>query len=132
MKKIMTPRLMLIAAMAIFGTLGIFVRNIAVSSGELALYRAIMATIMIGAFLLITRQKIPFANIKKEIPLLLVKLLIQYKNGTVSYNYFYAPLCGLGILFNIKNKKVLPFVTTWMKIVGIMLSEVNQTKTNII
>ena len=40
MKKLKNPRLMLIVSMTIFGTLGIFVRNIPVSSGELALYRA--------------------------------------------------------------------------------------------
>ena len=34
------PRLMLVVAMTVFGTLGLFVRNISVSSGELALYRA--------------------------------------------------------------------------------------------
>ena len=55
MKKYMDPRLMLTASMMIFGTMGIFVRGISVSSGELALYRAVMATALIGAFLLITR-----------------------------------------------------------------------------
>ena len=43
MKKAMSPRLMMILSMAIFGTLGLFVRNIPVSSGELALYRAVLA-----------------------------------------------------------------------------------------
>ena len=54
MKKIMNPRLMLIASMTIFGTLGIFVRNIPVSSGELALYRAVLAALLIAVFLLLT------------------------------------------------------------------------------
>ena len=72
MKKAMDPRFLLIASMAIFGTLGPFVRNIPVSSGELALYRAVMATLLVGAFLLISGQKIPFAKLKKEIPLLLL------------------------------------------------------------
>lgn len=47
-------RLMLVASMVIFGTLGVFVRTIGVSSGELALYRAVMATFLIGLFLLVT------------------------------------------------------------------------------
>ena len=63
---------MLIGAMVTFGTLGPFVRNIGVGSGELALYRAIMAALLIGAFLLIRREKIPFASIKKALPLLLI------------------------------------------------------------
>ena len=36
---------MMIFSMTIFGTLGVFVRNIPVSSGELALYRAVLATL---------------------------------------------------------------------------------------
>ena len=68
MKKLMNPRLMMITSMAVFGTLGPFVRNISVSSGELALYRAILAALLIAVFLLVTKQKIPFAKIKKEVP----------------------------------------------------------------
>ena len=71
MKKVIHPRLMLIASMTIFGTLGIFVRNIPVSSGELALYRAVLAALLIAVFLLVTKQQIPVANMKKELPLLL-------------------------------------------------------------
>ena len=39
---------MLMASMFIFGTLSPFVRNISVTSGELALYRAILAALCIG------------------------------------------------------------------------------------
>lgn len=105
MKKSMNPRLMLIVSMAIFGTLGPFVRNIQVSSGELALYRAVLAATLISAFLLITKQKIPFANIKKEVPLLLasgvamginwILLFEAYKYTTVSVatlSYYFAPV----------------------------------------
>lgn len=44
------PRLMLIMSMTVFGTLGPFVRNIPVSSGELALYRAVLAALLIGVY----------------------------------------------------------------------------------
>ena len=50
------PRLMLIMSMTVFGTLGLFVRNISVSSGELALYRAVLAALLIGVYLLVSRQ----------------------------------------------------------------------------
>lgn len=96
---------MLAISMAIFGTIAPFVRNIAIPSGELALYRASMATILIGLFLLITKQKIPFTEIKKEIPLLLVSgvavginwilLFEAYKHTTVSIatlSYYFAPV----------------------------------------
>lgn len=72
MKRSMNPRIMLIISMTVFGTLGLFVRNIALPSGELALYRAILAALLIAAFLFTTKQKIPFHEIKKEIPLLLL------------------------------------------------------------
>ena len=105
MKKLMNSRLMLIVSMVIFGTLAPFVRNINVSSGELALYRAILAAVLIGLFLLITRQKIPFRKIKKDIPLLLfsgiamginwILLFEAYKYTTVSVatlSYYFAPV----------------------------------------
>lgn len=105
MNKTINPRLLLIASMAIFGTLGIFVRNIPVSSGELALYRAVLAALLIAAFLFLTKQQIPFSNIKKEIPLLLasgmamginwILLFEAYKYTTVSVatlSYYFAPV----------------------------------------
>lgn len=105
MKLFKNSRLMLIASMVIFGTLGPFVRNISVSSGELALYRAVMATVIIGGFLFVTKQKIPFEKIKKQIPLLLLSgvamsfnwilLFEAYKYTTVSVatlSYYFAPV----------------------------------------
>ena len=96
---------MMIFSMVIFGTLGVFVRNIPVSSGELALYRAILAALLIAVYLGITKQKIPFVNIKKEVPLLLASgvamgvnwifLFQAYKYTTVSLatlSYYFAPV----------------------------------------
>ena len=57
MDKSKRARLMMAVSMAIFGTIAPFVRNIQVSSGELALYRALMAAILIALFLLLTKQK---------------------------------------------------------------------------
>lgn len=45
MNRFKNSRLMMIFSMTIFGTLGVFVRNIPVSSGELVLYRAVLATL---------------------------------------------------------------------------------------
>ncbi len=105
MKVIKDARLLLVLSMVIFGTLGPFVRQIPVSSGELALYRAIMAAVLIGVYLLITGQRIPFRNIKKEIPILLfsgmamgmnwILLFEAYKYTTVSVatlSYYFAPV----------------------------------------
>ena len=105
MKKYMNPRFMMITSMAIFGTLAPFVRNIAVSSGELALYRAILAALLVAIFLFATKQHIPFSKIYKEIPLLLasgmamginwILLFEAYKYTTVSIatlSYYFAPV----------------------------------------
>ena len=65
----MNAKLMLIISMAVFGTIGLVNRYIPISSGELALCRAIMASILIMIYLGITKQKIDIKSIKKEIPL---------------------------------------------------------------
>ena len=105
MKLLKNPKAMLILSMAVFGTLGLFVRNISVSSGELALYRAILAAALIGLFLLLTKQKIPVSKIKKAIPLLLLSgvamglnwifLFEAYRYTSVSVatlSYYFAPV----------------------------------------
>ncbi len=105
MKRSPGPRLMLIASMITFGTLGPFVRNISLSSGELALYRATLAALLILGFLLITKQKISFKTIGKELPLLLasgaamginwILLFEAYKYTSVSVatlSYYFAPV----------------------------------------
>ena len=135
MKKVMNPRLMLIASMTIFGTLGIFVRNIPVSSGELALYRAILAALLIAVFLLVTKQRIPFANIKKEVPLLLasgvamginwILLFEAYKYTTVSVatlSYYFAPVivtvvCPILFKEKLTGKQIVCFVMSTLGLV---------------
>ena len=115
-------------AMLIFGTLAPFVRLVGVSSGELALYRAVMATVIVGGFLLFTGQKLSFAKIKKELLLLLfsgaamginwILLFEAYKYTTVSIatlSYYFAPVLVLAlspILFREKltAKKIVCFV----------------------
>ena len=105
MKIFKNPRLLFILSMTIFGTIGLFVRNINLSSGEIALYRAVMAIILIGLYLLITKQKIPFKSLKKQIPLLIISgiaigvnwilLFEAYRYTTVSVatlSYYFAPV----------------------------------------
>ena len=137
MKKLINPRWMLIASMTIFGTLGLFVRNIPVSSGELALYRAILAALLIGVFLLVTKQKIPFKNIKKEVPILLasgvamginwILLFEAYKYTTVSVatlSYYFAPVivtvvCPILFKEKLTGKQIICFVMSTLGLVMI-------------
>lgn len=98
-------RLQLITSMAVFGTLAPFVRNISVSSGELALYRAILAALLIGVFFLLTGQSLPWKGLGRELPLLLLSgaamginwilLFEAYKYTTVAIStlsYYFAPV----------------------------------------
>ena len=72
MNKTTLARWQIIISMVAFGTIAPFVRAISITSGELALYRAILAASLIGIYLLITKQPIPFRAIRKEVPLLLL------------------------------------------------------------
>ena len=132
----LSPRFMLIISMVAFGTIAPFVRAISVTSGELALYRAILAASLIGIYLLITKQPIPFRAIRKEVPLLLLSgaamgfnwilLFEAYKYTTVSIatlSYYFAPVivtlvCPLLFREKLTKKQILCFV---MSTIGIVL-----------
>lgn len=105
MKHDSRARWMLVGSMAIFGTLAPFVRNIPVSSGQLALYRAVLAAMLIGLYLLLSGQKIPLRALGKDLPLLLLSgvamginwilLFEAYKYTTVAIStlsYYFAPV----------------------------------------
>lgn len=96
---------MYILSMAVFGSLGPFVRNIAVSSGELALYRAMMGAALIGGYLLVKKQYPFSAGMRREVFLLLLSgaamgvnwilLFEAYRYTTVSTAtlcYYFAPV----------------------------------------
>ena len=132
----LSPRWMLITSMAVFGTLAPFVRSISVSSGELALYRAVLAATLIALFLLVTKQPIPFRSIRKEVPLLLLSgaamgfnwilLFEAYKYTTVSnatLSYYFAPVlvtlaCPVLFRETLTKKQLLCF---FMSTLGIVL-----------
>lgn len=136
MQKFFDPRLMLVASMTIFGTLGLFVRNISVSSGELALYRAVLAALLLTGFFVLSKQQIPLSKVKKEIPLLLASgvamginwiLLFQaYKYTTVSaatLSYYFAPVivtvvCPFLFKEKLTMKQIICFI---MSTVGLVL-----------
>lgn len=127
---------MLCVSMAIFGTIGLFTRNISVSSGELALYRAILAAALIFLYLILTKQKMDLKSIGKEVPLLLfsgiamginwVLLFQAYRYTTISaatLSYYFAPVIVTVVcpfLFHEKMtiKQVVCFI---MSTVGLVL-----------
>ena len=136
MKKFFTPRMMMILSMAAFGTLGIFVRHIPLTSGQLALCRAVMASVFLGLILLITRQKIPFRSLGRDLPLLLfsgaamgfnwILLFEAYRYTTVSaatLSYYFAPVIvtvASPILFR-EKMRLRQWICFVMSTLGIVL-----------
>ena len=132
----MNAKLMLSISMIIFGTIGLLSRNIAVSSGELALYRAVLASVLLIVYLLIKKERIHFKEIKKELIFLLLSgmamginwilLFEAYKYTTISaatLSYYFAPVLVTVIcpfLFREKLTKVqiLCFI---MSTIGLVL-----------
>ncbi|MBQ7777606.1 MAG: EamA family transporter [Oscillibacter sp.] len=126
---------MMAFASFVFGTLALFTRNIAVASSELALYRAVLASVLLVGYLLLSRQKLDFATIKKQLPLLLLSgaamgfnwilLFEAYRYTTVSVatlSYYFAPVIvtvACPILFREKltKKQILCFAMSTLGLV---------------
>lgn len=129
-------RLMIILSMAIFGTIGLFVRNIPISSAEVALWRAVLAAALIISFLALRHESIPFRQIWKEVPFLILSgvamgfnwilLFEAYKYTTVSLatlSYYFAPVVVTAVsplLFKEKITK-LQIICFAMSTLGIIL-----------
>ena len=128
---------MMIASMAIFGTLGVFTRNIAVTSGELALYRAVLAISLIAVYLVCTKQNINLKASKKELVLLLfsgaaiginwILLFEAYKYTTISaatLSYYFAPvivtvICPILFHEKLTGKQIFCFIMSTLGLIMI-------------
>lgn len=106
----MEAKLKIIFSMMVFGTLAIFVKNIPLSTGEIALYRAVIASAAIVIYKLSSGRKVLFSEIKKDLPLLFISgaaigfnwiLLFQaYNYTTVSIatlSYYFAPVIVMAV-----------------------------------
>ena len=83
-------RLAMVLSMAIFGTISLFVRYLPLSSGEIALYRSVIASLPIGLFLLFSKRRIRFDFRKKQGLLLLlsgISLGVNWNQLFESYRY---------------------------------------------
>lgn len=138
MKEQRRAKVLLSLSMIIFGTLGVFTRNIAVTSGELALYRAILAALLILGYFLITGQRIDFKAIKKELLYLLfsgmamginwILLFEAYKHTTISVatlSYYFAPvivtvICPILFREKLGKKQLLCFIMSTLGLVLII------------
>ena len=127
--------IMIVVSMAIFGPIGAFKRYIAVSAGELALYRAVLAAVLIAVVLAVTRNPVSWSGIRKQLPILLISgaamginwilLFEAYEHTTVSaatLSYYFAPVIVTGlcpILFKEKltGKQIACFVVSTVGLV---------------
>ena len=151
MKKIFNYKTMYILSMIIFGTIGLFVKSINLSSAELALYRAVLAILLIGFYILISKKKIQFKNIKVELPLLIISgiamgvnwlfLFEAYKYTSISIatlSYYFAPvivliLCPIIFKEKLTLKKIICFLFSTVGLILIIgINDVNNNDQNLI
>lgn len=103
--KALGARASLCLSMAIFGTIALFTRAIPLSSGELALLRAVMAACVVAIFMRLGGMRISFSSIRHELPKLLfsgaamginwILLFEAYRYTTISnatLSYYFAPV----------------------------------------
>ena len=68
----MQSKLKLIASLCIFGTISLFVRNIVLGSGLIALSRGLLGTVFLLLFLAVRRQNLDLPAIRKNLGILLL------------------------------------------------------------
>lgn len=99
------PKVLMALSMAVFGTLPVFVKNIPLSSAEIALYRAVLAAVLTGIYIAAAKKNAEFKRIRRELPMILVSgaamginwilLFEAYRYTSVSVatlSYYFAPV----------------------------------------
>lgn len=132
----MGAKIKIIFSMVVFGTMGILVKNIKLSSGEIALFRAIIATVAIIIYKFISGNKLVFKKLKKDLPILFLSgaamgfnwifLFEAYNYTTVSIatlSYYFAPVivmivCPILFREKITIKQIICF---FMSTVGLIM-----------
>lgn len=137
--------------MTVFGTLALFVKNISLPPGEIALFRALIASVAIIFYKALTAEKLLFSQIKKDLPILFLSgaamafnwifLFKAYHHTTVSIatlSYYFAPIIVMiasPILFKEKlsRKQIICFIMATIGLVMIIgVSSTNQSHDNFI
>jgi drug/metabolite transporter (DMT)-like permease len=114
----------MITAMLIFGSIGVFVKQVDFSSSEIAFLRGVIGSAVLVLISLIAKHKISFSSIKENLVLLLISgaaiginwilLFESYRYTTVSnatLSYYFAPIFVM-ILAPFVLKEKLTFVKT--------------------
>lgn len=134
----MSAKLKIVISMAVFGTLALFVKNIPLPPGEIALFRALIASASIILYKAFTAEKLQFSRIKKELPILFLSgaamafnwifLFKAYHHTSVSIatlSYYFAPVIVIiasPILFKEKlsQKQIICFIMATIGLVMII------------
>ena len=95
----------MVLSMTVFGTISLFVRYLPLASGEIALYRSVIASLPIGIYLLLSKRKCRFDLSKKQGLLLILSGLCLGTNwillfeayryttvATATLCYYFAPV----------------------------------------
>ena len=147
----MKSKLSIILAMVIFGTIGLLVKNINLASAEVALFRAIIATIIIFIYKIIRRKSLTFKDLKKDIPILFLSgvamgvnwilLFESYKYTSISIatlSYYFAPVivmvvCPIIFKERLTLKQIICFLMATIGLIMIIgLSRADSGSSNII
>lgn len=128
MKKENIAKLKMALSMFVFGTLALFVRKINITAGELALYRAVISTLFIGTFLVVSKQRFILRENKRDLLFLLLSgaaigfnwmlLFEAYKYTSVSnatLSYYFAPMivaivCPLLFKEKLSGRQIFCFI----------------------
>ena len=128
-------RLQIIIAMMTFGTIGLFVKNIQLGASEIALYRALIALVILFFFLMFSGRLTRIGKAKKKLPLLFIAgaamgfnwilLFTAYNYTSVALStlaYYFAPtLIMLGSVFifgeRLTRKQLLCFIASTIGLV---------------
>ncbi len=87
-----------ICAMMIFGTVGIFVKNISLSAGEIALFRALIGTGAILIYQFLWGRNISFRQIKSDLPWLLASGIAMGVNWIFLFEAYHYTSISLATL----------------------------------
>lgn len=147
----MEAKLKIIISMIFFGTIGIFVKNIPLSSGEIALFRAIIASVAIFFYKVVIGKRISFSEIKKDLPILFISgvamgfnwiLLFKAYNYTsvsiATLSYYFAPVIVMiasPILFKEKltMKQLVCFIMATIGLIMVIgVAGIEKSGTNLI
>ena len=121
----MKARFEIVFSMAAFGTIAVFVRNIGLPSGEVALYRAVIAALALFLWQLCTRQTVRWQDVKKELPLLFVSGAAMSVNWILlfeAYKYTTVAMATLSYYFAPVIVTVASTVLFWEKLTGKQIS----------